>query len=75
MRIAQIEETHDHSIPALLKESFVHETNSLNLYKALLKEVEGESVYLEEYTRGMIGQEEMHVMELRKMIRDYDHEA
>lgn len=33
--------------------------------------VKDASVYLEEYTRTMIGNEEMHSLELRKMLRDY----
>ena len=74
LRIAAIEETHEHSISAILEESFAHEEKSLTLYKQLLDVVEGKSVYLEEYTRGMIGQEELHVMELRKMLRDYEQD-
>ena len=70
--IAPIEETHQHSITALLNESLNHEQSALNLYKDLLGIVEDASVYLEEYARGMIGQEELHTMELRKMLRDYE---
>jgi bacterioferritin len=33
--------------------------------------VEGASIYIEEYARTMIGTEELHVLELRKMLRDY----
>jgi len=71
--IAAIEETHDHSIGQLLRESLEHEITALNLYKKLLKVVEDSSIYLEEYARTMIGQEEQHTMELRKMLRDYSH--
>jgi len=70
--IAPIEETHQHSITALLNESLNHEQSALDLYKELLSIVEDASVYLEEYARGMIGQEELHTMELRKMLRDYE---
>ena len=45
--------------------------HALNLYKKLLNKVEGESVYLEEYTRDLIGQEEQHQLELRKMLKDF----
>ena len=65
-KIAKIEETHKHSIKDILEESLAHEVHALNLYKNLLDIVEGESVYLEEYTRGLIGQEEAHQLELRK---------
>ena len=43
----------------------------LNIYKDLLAIVEGESVYLEEYTRGLIGEEEQHQLELKKMLKDF----
>ena len=69
--IAPIEETHQHSIRSVLQESYEHEVTALNLYKKLLLVVQDASVYLEEYARTMIGQEELHTMELRKMLRDY----
>ena len=70
--VAAIEETHRHDIHTILTESYAHEQTALNLYKELLVEVEGASVYLEEYARQMIGQEEMHTLELRKMLRDFE---
>ena len=75
LKIASIEESHKHSIYDILAESSSHETAALNLYKDLLSIVEGCSVYLEEYARGMIGQEELHGMELRKMLRDFTPQA
>lgn len=71
--IAPIEETHQHAITDLLHEALAHEQAALALYKDLLGVVENASVYLEEYARGMIGQEELHTMELQKMLRDYEH--
>ena len=44
---------------------------TINLYKTLLENVENASVYLEEYARTMIGQEEQHTIELKKMLKDY----
>lgn len=70
-KIADIFETNDHSIKGILEESLVHEKHALSLYKDLLKIVEGESVYLEEYTRSLISQEEQHQLELKKMLKDY----
>lgn len=69
--IANMEESYKHSVRDILHESLSHETKALNLYKRLLHEVEGRSVYLEEFARSQIGQEELHTMELRKMLRDY----
>ncbi len=70
-KIASIVETNDHSIQGILEESLAHEVHALNLYKELLTIVEGKSVYLEEYTRDLIGQEEQHQLELKKMLKDF----
>ena len=70
-KIAKIIETNNHSIKDILEESLAHEIHALNLYKKLLSTVVDESVYLEEYTRGLIGQEEKHQLELRKMLKDF----
>ncbi|MBI4781203.1 MAG: bacterioferritin [Oscillatoriophycideae cyanobacterium NC_groundwater_1537_Pr4_S-0.65um_50_18] len=72
LSILPIEETDKHTVYDLLLESLNHETMALNLYKNLLDVVTDASVYLEEFARGMIGQEELHGMELKKMLRDFD---
>ncbi|MEL6431426.1 MAG: ferritin-like domain-containing protein [Planctomycetota bacterium] len=69
--IADIEESHDHSIETILVESIAHERRALDLYRDLLGLVEGKSIYLEEYARGQIGAEEQHVIEMNKLLRDY----
>jgi bacterioferritin len=66
-----IEETRSQSIRALLAESLKHEQQAVGLYKKLLETVEDASIYLEEFARSMIGQEELHQIELKKMLRDY----
>ncbi len=71
LRIAPIEESFKHSIYDILLESVNHESAALALYKDLLSTVEDRSIYLEEYARGLIGQEELHSMELKKMLRDF----
>ena len=71
LNIAKIEETHKHSIEDILNESLQHEQGALRLYVELLDIVEDASVYLEEFVRTKIGEEELHVIELRKMLRDY----
>ena len=70
--IAEIDESHLHDIYNILKESYAHEQKALSLYKELLETVEGASIYIEEYARQMIGQEEMHTLELAKMLRDFE---
>jgi bacterioferritin len=70
-RIAKIEETGQHTIKDILEESLEHELHAVSLYKKLLEEVEDSSIYLEEYARGMIGEEEQHSLELKRMLKDY----
>jgi bacterioferritin len=70
LRIAPIEESFKHSMHDILQESLAHEQRALNLYKRFLEVVEDRSVYLEEFARTQIGQEELHGLELRKMLRD-----
>jgi bacterioferritin len=71
LRIAQMEETHQHSTRAVLTESLNHEMAAVRLYKDLLELVEDASIYLEDFARTMIGQEERHQLELKKMLRDF----
>ena len=70
-KIAKIEETGRHAIKDILEESLGHELHAVGLYKKLLEEVEDKSIYLEEYARGMIGEEEQHSLELKRMLKDY----
>ena len=70
-KISDIVETNDHTIKGILEESLEHEIFALNLYKKLLPIVEDSSIYLEEYTRNLIGQEEQHQLELKKMLKDF----
>ena len=70
-KIAPIEESYQHSVRDLLQESLAHERKALELYKDLLEVVENASIYLEEYARTMIGQEELHNIEIKKMLRDF----
>jgi len=69
--IAKIKETNRHTIKDILEESLEHEMHAVDLYKDLLQLVEDRSIYLEEYARGMIGEEEQHSLELRKMLKDF----
>jgi bacterioferritin len=70
-KIAPIEESYQHSVKDILQESLAHERKALELYKDLLEVVEEASIYLEEYARTMIGQEELHNIEIKKMLRDF----
>ncbi len=70
-KIAKIVETNNHSIKDILEESLDHELLALSLYKKLLTVVADASIYLEEYTRALIGEEEKHQLEIRKMLKDF----
>lgn len=67
--IGPLLETHKHDIGDILRESLAHERAGIQLYRDLLGLVEGKSVWLEEYARQMISQEETHAFEVDKMLR------
>lgn len=71
LKIAPLQESYHHSLKDILLESSEHESKALSLYKKLLDTVKDASIFLEEYARTMISKEEMHSLELRKMLRDY----
>ncbi|BAB75639.1 ferritin-like domain-containing protein [Anabaena sp. FACHB-709] len=71
LRIAPMEETYKHTVKDILQESLNHERKALEMYKSLLDTVANASIYLEEFARSMIGQEELHNLELKKMLRDF----
>jgi bacterioferritin len=67
--IGQLLETHRHDIGDILRESLEHEALALAEYTRLLELVNGRNVLLEEYARRMIAQEEMHLGDVRKMLK------
>ncbi len=69
LSIGPLLETHKHDIGDILREALEHERVGLQLYRDLLALVEGTSVWIEEYARQMIFQEEMHSFEVDKMLR------
>ncbi len=69
LSIGHLLETHNHDIGAILLESLEHEKEGLNAYRDLLELVKDKSVVLEEYARQMIHDEELHIMEVNKMLR------
>jgi bacterioferritin len=70
LNINNIKETYKHNIDELLKETLLHEKKAIQVYYDLLSIVEHKSVYLEEYARTMIGQEELHALEVERMLKD-----
>ena len=69
LKIGTLLETEKHDIGDILRESLEHEKRALACYYDLLKIAEGSSVFLEEYAREMIVQEELHLDEVNKMLR------
>jgi bacterioferritin len=69
LKIGSLLETHQHSINDILLESLEAEKTGLVLYQKLLNLVRDRSVFLEEYARKMIAEEERHLGEVNKMLR------
>jgi bacterioferritin len=75
LKITPMEESYKHTVRDILEESLSHEKKALDLYKRLLDTVDNASIYLEEFARTMIGTEELHNIEIKKMLRDYSGSA
>jgi bacterioferritin len=71
LSVAPLEETFKHSLRDILSECLNHEKRAVKLYVELLDTVANASIYIEEFARTMIGQEEFHQLELKKMLRDF----
>jgi len=69
LAIGPLLETHMHDVHDILVESLDAERQGLELYKQLLELTRDKSVFMEEYARRMIYQEEMHCGEVDKMLR------
>jgi bacterioferritin len=69
LKIGPLLETHQHDVNEILKEAHEHEKEGLGAYYELLELVAGKSVLLEEYARDQIAAEEMHLADIRKMMR------
>lgn len=70
--IGTLLETHRHDIGDILRESLDHEILALAEYSKLLDLVNGRNVLFEEYARRMIALEEMHLGDVRKMLKKPD---
>jgi bacterioferritin len=69
LKIGSLLETHQHDVNEILIEAHEHEKQGLEAYYKLLALVEGKSILLEEYARDQIAAEEMHLADIRKMMR------
>ena len=70
LKIGDLLETHKHTTEDILEECLQHEQEAIKAYYELLKNVEGKSIMLEEFSRSQIASEEMHEAEVKKMLRD-----
>ena len=70
LKIGELLETHKHSTEDILNACLEHERAAIKAYYILLKNIEGDSIMLEEFSRTMIATEEMHEAELKKMLKD-----
>ena len=69
LKIGALLESEQHSVQDILLESLEAEKTGLSLYKRLLDLARDRSVFIEEYARKMIADEEMHLGEVNKMLR------
>lgn len=67
--IGKLVGSHHAHVDEILGELVGHERTGIELYERLLQTVAGKSVSLEEYARGMIRAEEIHVAEILKMLK------
>ena len=71
LKIGPLLETEQHNIGEILRESLNHEKSALEAYYKLLELAEnGKNITMEEYAREMIVNEEMHLDEVNKMLRN-----
>jgi len=69
LKIGSLLETHQHDVNEILKEAYEHEKEGLQAYYDLLALATGKNILLEEYARDQIAAEEMHLADIRKMMR------
>jgi bacterioferritin len=69
LAIGSLLESDKHDIGEILRESLAHESLAKQAYYDLLEISAGRSVLLEEYTRELISQEELHFGEVDRMLR------
>ena len=69
LKIGALLESEQHSVQDILLESLEAEKTGLALYKRLLDLTRDRSIFIEEYARKMIADEEMHLGEVNKMLR------
>lgn len=71
--IGPLLKTHQYDIGEILRASLEHESAALAAYYRLLECVRDKDVRLEEYARMMIGQEQTHQDEVKKMLQSPGH--
>lgn len=71
LKIAELLESHKHDIKDILNESLEHEQKGLKCYMDLLELVKDKDglVFIEEYARELITEEEMHIGDVEKMLK------
>ncbi len=70
LKIGKLLESNKHKINDILKESLDHESIQVELYKKLLHQVKDDCIFLEEFARDMIAEEENHIFEVQKMMKE-----
>ena len=69
LSIGKLVGTHHDHVDEMMEEMLTHERAGVELYRKLLRLTEGKSVSLEELSREMVRNEELHIAEIEKMLR------
>jgi bacterioferritin len=70
LKIGKLLESNKHKIPEILQESLEHERGQVKIFGKLFEMVKDKNVMLEEFARKMIYEEELHIAEVEKMVKD-----
>ena len=69
LEIGKLVGTHHDSVDRILEELIEHEQAGIGLYERLLTTAESKHLSLEELARQMVRAEQLHVNEIKKMLR------
>ncbi len=69
LNIGELVGTHHSSVDAMMGEMLLHERSGIELYYALHELTAGRHIPLEEFSRQMIRNEELHVAEIEEVSR------
>ncbi len=69
LKISKLLESHKHDLRDILNESLAHEKAQLTTLGSILDILKKDQIALEEYIRGLILEETVHIAEIEKMLK------